>query len=312
MEGDSRRDRRARSARTRVTIDIMMPFYGRIDHFKLAVESVLAQSSDDWRLVILDDVYPDESAGRWAQAIDDPRVTYLRNETNLRPSGNYRKAVSLMQTEFAVVMGCDDVMHTRYVERVAELIDQFPGADVIQPGVQVIDDDGGVHRPLADRVKAVYRPRGSGPRVLAGEEFAVSLLRGNWTYFPSLCWRVSELRRHEFRLDLDVVQDLAMLIDIAAAGGSLVVDDDVVFSYRRHAGSVSAKTGPDGSKFAQERTLFGEADRALSARGWHRAARAARVHLSSRLNALNEVPKAIRAGSLDGGKALARHVFGGN
>ncbi|MFB6609592.1 glycosyltransferase [Agromyces sp. NPDC056379] len=295
-----------------MTIDIMMPFYGRIDHFKLAVESVLAQTSDDWRLVILDDVYPDLSAGEWAAAIDDPRVTYIRNEVNLRPSGNYRKAVTLMQTEFAVIMGCDDIMHPRYVERVSELIARFPDADVIQPGVDVIDEDGHPHRPLADRVKRVYRPRGTRPREVSGEELALGLLRGNWTYFPSLCWRVTELSEHGFRLDLDVVQDLAMLLDITTNGGSLVVDEDVVFSYRRHSGSVSAKTGPDGSKFAQERQLFGDADRAMRARGWNRAARAARVHLSSRLNALNEVPKAVRARSLDGGKALARHVFGGN
>lgn len=295
-----------------MTIDIMMPFYGRIDHFKLAVESVLAQTSDDWRLVILDDVYPDLSAGEWAAAIDDPRVTYLRNEVNLRPSGNYVKAVTLMQTEFAVIMGCDDIMHPRYVERVSELIAQFPTADVIQPGVEVIDEDGNAHRPLADRVKAVYRPRGDGARQVSGEELALGLLRGNWTYFPSLCWRVSELAEHGFRLDLDVVQDLAMLTDITANGGSLVLDDDVVFSYRRHSGSVSAKTGPDGSKFAQERQLFGDASRVMRALGWNRAARAADLHLSSRLNALNEVPKALRARSLAGTKSLARHVFGGN
>lgn len=291
----------------------MMPFYGRIDHFKLAVDSVLAQTSDDWRLVILDDVYPDVSAGEWAAAIDDPRVTYLRNETNLRPSGNYRKAVSLTRTEFVVIMGCDDIMHPRYVERVAELIARFPEADVIQPGVEVIDEDGNAHRPLADRVKVFYRPSGSGAREVSGEELALGLLRGNWTYFPSLCWRASELAEHEFRLDLDVVQDLAMLLDITVAGGSLVVDDEeIVFSYRRHSGSVSAKTGPDGSKFAQERRLFGESARTMRALGWTRAARAATVHLSSRLNALNEIPKAVRARSLDGGKALARHVLGGN
>src|SRR6476661_2974892 len=100
----------------------MMPFYGRVDHFKQAVESVLAQTSSDWRLVIVDDVYPDPEPGRWAQALGDPRVTYLRNEVNLRPSRNYQKCVGLMQTEFAVLMGCDDVMLPNYVARVHELI----------------------------------------------------------------------------------------------------------------------------------------------------------------------------------------------
>lgn len=290
----------------------MMPFYGRIDHFKLAVQSVLAQTNPDWRLVIVDDVYPDLSAGEWARSIDDPRVTYIRNEKNLRPSLNYRRCVELMESEFAVLMGCDDVMLPGYVQRVTELIASFPDVSIIQPGVSTIDSDGAASRPLPDRVKSWYRFGGTGAREYSGEELATSLLRGNWTYFPSLCWRVSELRKYEFRLDLDVVQDLAMLLDITKGGGSLVLDDAVVFAYRRHSGSVSAVTGFDGSKFAQERTLFGEADRDLSRLGWKRGARAARVHLTSRLNALSGLPGAVRSGNRSGRQALLRHVLGGN
>jgi len=295
-----------------MTLDIMMPFYGRIDHFKDAVRSVLEQSSPDWRLVILDDLYPDLSAGDWARSLGDPRVSYIRNQTNLRPSGNYRKAVSLAQSTFTVIMGCDDIMLPNYVDRVHQLIQLYPDADVLQVGVEVIDEAGDVHDPLADKVKRCYRPKGRGSRELSGEDLARSLLRGNWTYFPSLCWRVAPLARFGFRLDLDVVQDLAMLLAIISSGGSLVVDDVVAFRDRRHPGSVSAKTGPDGSKFVQERVLFHEAEHTLRELGWRRAARAARWHVSSRLNALNDLPKALRAGNLKGARSLVRHVVGGN
>lgn len=288
----------------------MMPFYGRFDHFQQAVQSVLAQSDPDWRLVIVDDVYPDLAPGEWAQSLGDPRITYIRNEVNLRPSRNYRKCVTLMQSEFAVLMGCDDVMLPNYVQRAKELITQFPDAAIIQPGVAVIDGDGKPSRPLADRVKGWYRFGGHGARAYSGDQLATSLLRANWTYFPSLLWRAAELRRHGFRIDLDVVQDLAMLLEITKSGGTLVVDDQECFQYRRHSQSVSAVTGPDGSKFAQERTLFEEAARDCEALGWKRAARAARTHLSSRLNAVTELPAAIRAGHGPGRRALLRHVFG--
>jgi glycosyltransferase involved in cell wall biosynthesis len=293
-----------------VTLDIMMPFYGRFDHFKAAVESVIAQTDPDWRLVIVDDVYPDLAPGEWAQSLNDPRITYIRNEENLRPSRNYRKCVSLMRTEFAVLMGCDDVLLPNYVRRVHELISEFPDADIIQPGVQVIDGEGAVYRPLGDRVKELYRFRGTGARLYDGERLATSLLRGNWTYFPSLVWRAEALAQHGFRIDLDVVQDLAMLLDITLDGGSLVLDDEICFSYRRHSTSVSAVTGPDGSKFAQERELFSEFDRRCAARGWRRAARAARNHLTSRLSAVTELPAAIRARNTPGRRSLLRHVFG--
>ncbi len=293
-----------------MTIDIMMPFYGRIDHFQAAVRSVLAQDDDRWRLVIVDDVYPDLSAGEWAKAIDDPRVEYHRNDVNLRPSLNYRKCVSMMQTEFAVIMGCDDIMLPGYVRRVHELIEQHPDAAIVQPGVRVISDNGQQHLPPADRVKGWYRPSIDGPTELAGGDLARSLLRANWTYFPSLCWRVSELQKREFRAGLDVVQDLAMILDIVLDGGTFVLDDTVVFEYRRHAGSVSAVTGPDGTKFAQERVLFAEMRDEMRSRGWTRAARAARWHPTSRLNALSELPSAARLRDREGLRSLLRHAFG--
>lgn len=287
----------------------MMPFYGRFDHFVAAVESVLAQTDPDWRLVIIDDVYPDLAPGEWAAAIDDDRVTYIRNEVNLRPSRNYNKAVTLAHSEFMVIMGCDDIMLPGYVARVKQLIAQFPDAAIIQPGVSVIDENGTPTHPLPDRVKELYRFGGKGAREYRGEQLATSLLRGNWTYFPSLVWRTSAITRG-FRTDLDVVQDLAMLMEITKEGGSLVLDDTVVFTYRRHSTSVSAVTGPDGSKFRQERTLFREVEAAARSLGWKKAARAAHNHVTSRLNALTELPGAILAGNAVGRSTLTRHILG--
>ena len=293
-----------------MTIDILMPFWGRFDHFRAAVESVLAQRDGDWRLTIIDDRYPDAEPGEWARSIDDSRVRFVRNEQNLGPSRNYNKAVGLATSEHVVIMGCDDLMAPDYIAHVTDLLLRFPDADVVQPGVSVIDENGDAAIPLPDRVKSWYRLPAAGGREYRGEEIARSLLRGNWTYFPSLVWRRARLT-DGFRTDLDVVQDLAKLFQIIAEGGALVVDDDPVFFYRRHSGSVSAKTGVDGSKFAQERTLFREAEARSRELGWSGAARAARWHLSSRLSALTQLPRALRQRDGGGRRVLGRHVFGG-
>ncbi|GAB3804703.1 hypothetical protein GCM10028798_25440 [Humibacter antri] len=293
-----------------MTFDIMMPFYGRVDHFKAAVDGVLTQTDGDWRLVVVDDVYPDLSAGEWLQALGDPRITYIRNDVNLKPSRNYRKAVDIMSSEFSMLMGCDDIMLPGFLARVKQLTTEHPDAAVVQVGVQPIDADGVAHLPLADRIKSFVAPRGPFPRVLEGEVLARSLLRGNWTYFPSIVWRVSQIRDPGFRVDLDVVQDLEMLLRIAERGGKLVVDDQVEFQYRRHSQSYSAVTGPDGSKFEQERTVFAEAAAAMQILGWHRARRSARMHLTSRLHALAELPAAARARNAAGFASLGRHAFG--
>jgi hypothetical protein len=295
-----------------VTFHILLPFYGSFDLFKDAVDSVLAQTETDWRLTVVDDVYPDLAPGEWVQSLGDPRIEYIRNDENLGVSRNYVKCVGLMQGEFSMLFGCDDVMLPGYLARVMQLIDEHPDAAVIQPGVEVIDGGGAVVLPLVDRIKNRSRIGGSGARTLGGEELAVSLLRGNWTYFPALVWRVELLRRYGFNQELNVVQDLIMLLDIIEGGGTFILDDTVVFQYRRHQESVSSATATDGSRFKQERELFDAEVARFTAAGWTRAARAARWHTLSRFNALTRIPLAVRQGNGKGVRALLTHAAGGH
>lgn len=291
-------------------LDIMMPFYGDIRFFKLAVESVLRQSDPNWRLVIVDDLYPDPAAGEWAASLDDVRVHYRRNKQNLGVSGNFARCVDLAESAFMVIMGCDDLLLPNYVERVQSLIGDFPDVSYVQPGVQVIDENGVATTPLPDLIKRFYRPRVSGPDVLSGERLALSLLRGNWTYFPSIAWRTSIIKEIGFRPDLDVVLDLALQMRIVSENGSLVVDKaETSYAYRRHAGSVSSWTAGDGTRFSEEAIYFMEVAATMRDLGWVRASRAARWHVSSRLNELASVPRAMRGAGARSALGLAVHAM---
>jgi glycosyltransferase involved in cell wall biosynthesis len=287
-----------------------MPFWGRRDHLELAVRSVLAQSDPDWRLVVIDDAFPDPAPGEWVVSLSDPRIEYRRNPTNLGVAGNFRLAAELAQADFATIMGCDDVMLPNYVERMAELSASTPDAAIIQPGVRVIDENGDASRPLGDRVKSALRLKAPTPTLYGGERLARSLLRGNWTYFPSLCWNVRYLKTYEFRADLDVVLDLALQLQIILGGGQMLLDDEVCFLYRRHSASVSSWKAVDGTRFVQEALLFSESEAQLRARGWNGAIRAARTHLTSRLNAAVQLPQAIRLGTRQDRSLLVRHIVG--
>ncbi|WP_431816238.1 glycosyltransferase family 2 protein [Gordonia jacobaea] len=263
-------------------IDVMMPFYGDVEQFKQAVTSVLEQADPDFRLVVVDDGYPSDEPREWLAGLGDARVHYERNAHNLGVNGNFRRCVDLVTADRYVVMGCDDVMLPGYLKGVRALADAHPDAAVIAPGVEVIDADDHVVRPLGDRIKSVLAP--SSATVLRGEAMATSLYRGNWTYFPSLLWRTDAVRTVGFREGLDVVLDLALLVDLAFAGEALAYDPRVLFRYRRHDASVSSVQAVDGRRFAEENAFFdGEAQR-CAARGWTRAARAARLHVTSRLH----------------------------
>jgi glycosyltransferase involved in cell wall biosynthesis len=287
-----------------------MPFYGDPRQFREAVESVLAQDDDDWRLFVLDDAYPDTAPGEWLAGIGDPRIDYRRHPRNVGINANFQLSLESGDAPWLVIMGCDDRLLPGYVRRVKQLVADAPDAAIIHPGVRVIDDAGSEVLPLVDRSKRLYRGRLRTRRTLQGEALATSITRGNWMYFPALAWRRDSVMRHGFRPELDVAQDLALALDVAVDGGALVVDPEVVFEYRRHAGSVSSWSATDGSRFVEEQLFFRELAARFRAHGWHRAARAARLHVSSRINALTRIPGALRTGQPGSVGLLLRHALG--
>ena len=113
-----------------------------------------------------------------------------------------------------------------------------------------------------------------------------------------------------FREGLNVVQDLALALDLIKAGGCLVIDNTVCFQYRRHRASDSSWRALEGTRFIEERQFFTGMAEEFAAIGWRRAARTARLHLSSRLNAASLLPKAWRTKQHQGVRNLRDHVIG--
>ncbi|MFB7472182.1 glycosyltransferase family 2 protein [Kitasatospora sp. NPDC056184] len=290
------------------TLEILLPYYGDVALMQAAVRSVLAQTDGDWRLTVVDDG-KEPGVPEWFAQLGDDRVRYFRNEQNLGVTGNYRKCLGLAEYEHLVFMGTDDIMLPTYVANVRSILEQYPRVAMVQPGVDVIDSAGKVSSTLADEAKRrLYAPKIQGRRLLGGEELAVSLLRGNWLYFPAICWRTDAVKTAGFRDNLEIIQDLALVIDLLQAGEHMVVDDTKAFQYRRHAVSASTSSAFSGTRFTEARRYFLDVADRLDAHGWHRAAKASRLHLSARIHALTLVPGAVRAGQWDGAKTLLRNA----
>jgi len=299
-----------------VALDILVPFWGDPELLRETVRSVLAQGNPDWLLTVVDDAYPDPSVAQWFAALDDERVRYVRHETNLGITDNYRSCLALATQDVMVFLGCDDLLLPGYVDVVLAAHRRFPEAAVIQPGVRVVDGHGQVVRTLADEVKQrlVRPPRGSsdGAVLLGGEALVTSLLHGDWLYWPSLVFRTHALREVDFRDGFPVTQDLALVIDLVCRGEQLVFEPMVCFHYRRHRASASSTALVDGTRFAAERAYFALAARQCRELGWSRAARAARWRVTSRLHALTLAPGAMAARRWSGLPVLGRHVLGGD
>lgn len=275
-------------------IHVFIPFWGSPDYLYDAVRSVLAQDDPDWRLTVVDDCYP-EDVSRFFAALEDDRVEYRRNAENLGIIGNFQLCQELAEGDYTVFMGCDDLLLPNYVRTVHDVSQEIENVDIIETGVEVIDADGAVHEPLSDRVKNLLRPRGMGTRVLQGEPLARSLFIGDWLYWPSLAFRTESLKQVRFLEEYEIILDVGLILDLITAGGRLAVTDERAFRYRRHAESLSSVALLDGPRLPDERRFFAAQAARMDRRGWPSAARAARLHLTSRLYAAALLPTALRA-----------------
>ncbi|MBP2475405.1 GT2 family glycosyltransferase [Crossiella equi] len=292
-----------------ISLDVIVPYYGDPEYLMRAVASVRALEDTDWKMTIVEDRYPDGPAvEQRVKELGDDRITYLRNEENLGTAGNHFRCVQLSDQHRFVVMGADDLLLPNYGREVARLVEKYPNAGLVQPGVQVIDEQDQPHRPLPDRVKDIAKPQ-AGTFELSAEEAAASLLRGNWLYTPAIAYRPDLTKHLPLREGTNSVHDLALAIDVLLQGASLVVGDTPAFRYRRHRQGHSTTVAKTGLRFNEERAYFELIERELTAHGWPVAAKAARRRLFSRLNALTQVPGAVLARQGEAVKTLLGHAL---
>jgi glycosyltransferase involved in cell wall biosynthesis len=285
----------------------MLPCYGDSPHLREAVASVLASDSDDWTLTLLDDGPVDASLTSWAGGLD-PRVSYRHNPVRLGINRNFQQCVDLAGAPLVTVLGADDVVEPTYVAVMVAAAAADLESAMFHPGVTVIGADGRPVNGPADRVKARMTP--SAPAVLSGEPLAASLLRGNWMYFPSVVFRTDVVRRYGFTDGLDIVLDLDLYVRMLLGGEQLALVPGRLFRYRRHEASLSSSERFSGGRFSEEATYFSALAAELRAAGWPSAARASRLHLTSRLHALLLVPSAVRGGHAGAVPGLLHHAAG--
>ncbi len=263
-------------------IDILLPYWGDVTLFKKAVDSVLFQTSSDWSLKIFDDHYPSTEAQEYIESLNDKRISYVRHEKNIGITKNFNFAVNAATADHCVLIGSDDKLLPNFVER---SINTIGNADFYQPGVEVIDDNDQVYKPLADRIKLLIRPKKAG--IYAGEKLITSLCHGNWLYFPSIVWKTSTLKRYMFNESYKIVEDLFLEFSIITNGGTLQLDNEISFQYRRSKNSLSSKEkSKDGIRFKEEQEIYLHFSKELKKIGWNKAANAAKLRITSRIHEL--------------------------
>lgn len=108
---------------TAPAISIGLPTYNRAETLDRAIASALGQTYGNLELIVSDNGSVDATQRLCRQwAARDPRVRYLRHESNAGPTSNFNAVISEMRGEYALLLADDDWLDPDYVERcLAEL-----------------------------------------------------------------------------------------------------------------------------------------------------------------------------------------------
>ncbi len=131
-------------------VSVCIPTYRGAATIGQAIKSVLAQSLADFELIIIDDGSPDDTRAIVERFVD-PRLAYLRNESNLGPQGNWNRCLEVAQGEYFKLLPHDDLLHPRCLERQVAVLDTdrderialvFSAREVLGPDGRVLTRRG--------------------------------------------------------------------------------------------------------------------------------------------------------------------------
>jgi len=122
-------------------VTVLMPVYNAGAHLAPAIESVLAQTIDDWLLLCVDDGSTDGSAEVIA-GYDDPRVVLQRMPANAGQTAALNHGLGIVGTPWVARLDQDDVAAPRRLERQLAYLDEHPGSTLVGAWVDVIDEHG--------------------------------------------------------------------------------------------------------------------------------------------------------------------------
>lgn len=123
-------------------VSIVLPVYNGEQFLRKSIDSVIAQTFQNWELLILDDCSTDSSpdiAKEYAQK--DSRILYFRNEHNLRLPGNLNKGFSLAKGDYLTWTSDDNMYRPTAIEKMVCALQENPDAHLAFASCQIIDEN---------------------------------------------------------------------------------------------------------------------------------------------------------------------------
>ncbi len=124
-------------------ISIVLPVYNGEPYLAESIESVLGQTFKDFELIIVDDYSSDNTASiAQKYASQDTRITYIRNEKNLKIPGALNKGFTQASGKYWTWTSCDNAYLPHALDEMLQILDNDPSIGLTYTSMELIDEQG--------------------------------------------------------------------------------------------------------------------------------------------------------------------------
>lgn len=204
----------------RPLVSVVMPSYNSEKYISEAIQSVIAQTYENWELLIIDDGSTDSTANIVKQFSDvDSRITLYSNSKNIGVALTRNKGMDLAKGSWIALLDSDDVWHKDKLEKQLELAQH---GDILYCSYALMDEDG---RYLSDFLV---------PEMTSYD----AMLRESVLSCSTVLLRRQILDGHRFSAAY-YHEDYVFWLELLKAGYKAVASRDILVEYRIVKGSRS-------------------------------------------------------------------------
>ena len=127
-------------------VTVLTLVYNGLPYLKYAIESTLAQTYTDFEYLIIDDASPDQNIKKFVESYKDPRIRFIRNDSNLGVSRTFNKALAMIKTPYIVRLDQDDVNLPKRVEEQISYLEKNKNVSIVCSWEHTINSKGVITR----------------------------------------------------------------------------------------------------------------------------------------------------------------------
>jgi glycosyltransferase involved in cell wall biosynthesis len=178
-------------------VSVLMPAFNAEKHIALAIDSILAQSFQDYEFIIINDGSTDNTE-QIIGSYNDARIRYIKNETNLKLIATLNKGFDLCLGQYIVRMDADDISLPDRIEKQVQFMDKNPEIGLCGTAFESF---GFINGPYFYKSEDI--------------DIRIRLLHECHMLHPSIIIRTEVIRQHNLYMTILHGEDLDFFIRIA-------------------------------------------------------------------------------------------------